>query len=70
MLPIILLCFATIPLDQGDSATVVFVLMFNCSTISFKTLVNTPLLSDRNKFGVPKRAIQCLNILSMITSCD
>ena len=40
-------------------------LMFNGSPISLKaSLLNSPPFSDRNKFGFPKRAIQCLNILS------
>ena len=62
-------CFSTTPFDLGDSAPVVYTLIFNCSPISRKvSLLNSPPLSHKNNFGVPNNAIQCLNILSTITS--
>ena len=69
MLPIIALCLSVIPLDHGDLPAVDKTSILSNSAISlYSSLLNSPPLSLRNQFGVPNRAIQCLNIRSIITS--
>ena len=69
MFPIIPFSFPAVLLDHGNSAAVVLILMFNCSPISLNnSLLNSHPLWKRKRLGVPNIAIQCLKILSVITS--
>ena len=71
MLPMTPCFFFKILFDHVDSAAVVELLVFNCSFISLNnSLLNSALLLERKRLGVPNNHILCLKVPLIITfSC-